>query len=276
MYRTTLSVLLAAAALLSTACTPSSALVRPDLVACNGELALPSSLRVVSYNMHAGVSSSLDEIARVIEELDADVVALQEVDRGVGRSGEVDQDVVLAEKLGYHTAFAAARRRESGDFGVAILSRLPFTRVERIDLHEAWSSQPRVALDASVCMGTRAVRILNVHADVWPWASNAATKRLLRSMAPSLGEGVILAGDLNVVPGSAGPRWIKDAGLHDLVARFGEAITFRNMGARRIDYIFADAFLAGRAGSAGVVVSEASDHYPIFGDFAFEDLALAP
>lgn len=271
-----LAALGSALALLAAGCTPSSTLVRPDhLAPCDPDAPAPESLRVVSYNMHGGMSSSLDTIAAVLQDLDADVIALEEVDRGVGRSGLVDQDQVLADELGYETAFAAARRREDGDFGVAILSRLPFSRAERIDLHEPLASQPRVALDTSVCVGPDPVRVVAVHTDVWPWASKAATDDLVDALGGSIGHGVILAGDLNVIPSSAGPRALEKAGLVDLIGRFGEQITFRELGARRIDYIFADAPLADRAGGAGVEQTDASDHYPVYSDFSLEDLASA-
>ena len=48
---------------------------------------------------------------------------------------------------------AAVTRPPGGDFGVAILSRLPFVGAERFDLPSAGSFEPRVALAADVCVG---------------------------------------------------------------------------------------------------------------------------
>ena len=270
----TVSAAAIASALLVAGCVPSNTLVRPPLTECAQDLSAPSSLRVMSYNIHGGMSSSLDAIAGVIRKLDPDVVALQEVDRGVPRSGGVNEDEVLARKLGYESAFAAARKRSGGDFGVAILSRLPFSRVERINLREAAASQPRVALDTSVCVGATPVRVIAVHTDVFPWASEAAVDDLLKHIDGSIGQGLIVAGDLNVIPTSTGPKDLEAAGLVDVVGRLGEAVTFRELGPRRIDYIFADAPLASEAGDAGVYQTNASDHYPVYGDFSLD--ALAP
>ncbi|MEX2025646.1 MAG: endonuclease/exonuclease/phosphatase family protein, partial [Pirellulaceae bacterium] len=61
-------------------------------------------LRVLTYNIHhgEGIDGKLDlpRIARVIESVDPDLVALQEVDRRVERTGSVDQPAELARLTG--------------------------------------------------------------------------------------------------------------------------------------------------------------------------------
>jgi endonuclease/exonuclease/phosphatase family metal-dependent hydrolase len=55
---------------------------------------------------------------------------------------------------------------DTGDTGVALLSRLPLSEVTRIDLpwHEcAW--RPRLAMAATVPVGSRKLRIFNAHVD---------------------------------------------------------------------------------------------------------------
>src|SRR5437867_7202041 len=64
-------------------------------------------IRIASYNIKAALASSLDEIGAAIAEMNPDVIALQEVDRLVARSGRADEARVLAERLGYAYAFAA-------------------------------------------------------------------------------------------------------------------------------------------------------------------------
>ena len=56
-------------------------------------------LKVANYNIKSGMWSSLDEVGDVLEGLNADVIALEEVDNGMGRTGHVDQSAVLAERL---------------------------------------------------------------------------------------------------------------------------------------------------------------------------------
>ncbi len=72
---------------------------------------------------------------RVLADHDADIVLLQEVDRGAPRSKEVDMARQQAETLGY-THFAAGYNvsMKKGHYGNATLSRFPITRERNIDL----------------------------------------------------------------------------------------------------------------------------------------------
>src|ERR1041385_6771552 len=69
-------------------------------------------IRVLVLNMHAGHDAAgkpnLDGVASLVTTTGADLVLLQEVDRGTARSGKVDQVQTLGSKTGYATAFAAS------------------------------------------------------------------------------------------------------------------------------------------------------------------------
>ncbi len=86
-------------------------------------------LRILTYNVHhcQGTDGKFDynRIAKIINDLRPDVVALQEVDRKTNRSSGVDQAAVLAELTGLHHAFDRAIDFDSAQYGLAILSRLP-------------------------------------------------------------------------------------------------------------------------------------------------------
>src|SRR5690606_6980259 len=75
----------AAAAMISCTSRPRESAPHPDR----------GIFRVATYNIHAGKDASqrpnLDRVAAVIDSLGADIVLLQEVDRGTERSGGVDQ-----------------------------------------------------------------------------------------------------------------------------------------------------------------------------------------
>jgi endonuclease/exonuclease/phosphatase family metal-dependent hydrolase len=91
-------------------------------------------LRVLSYNIHhaEGVDGRLDveRIAEVIRSAEPDIVALQEVDQSVRRSGNVDQPAELAKLTGMEVAFGANITLQSGHYGNAILSRYPLAAQE--------------------------------------------------------------------------------------------------------------------------------------------------
>lgn len=94
-------------------------------------------MRVATYNVHrwSGLNGrSRPDAARaafVISELDADVVALQEVLRPF--TGE-DPLEMLSDALGLHLAFAVTRQHKLGQLGNAILSRLPISGLSVLDI----------------------------------------------------------------------------------------------------------------------------------------------
>jgi endonuclease/exonuclease/phosphatase family metal-dependent hydrolase len=84
----------------------------------------------MTYNTHGGVGSDglcqPDRIARVIRRFSPDVVALQEVDVGQGRSGNLDQARRLADLTELSAHFTSARPTDGGHYGNAILTRHPY------------------------------------------------------------------------------------------------------------------------------------------------------
>ena len=99
------------------------------------------TVTVATYNMGAARVSDIDTIATAIKALDADIIALDEVDNKTERSGKVDQAKYLADKLGLHYAFGRAIDFEGGQYGVAILSRHPIAASEVVPLP---SGDPKV------------------------------------------------------------------------------------------------------------------------------------
>jgi endonuclease/exonuclease/phosphatase family metal-dependent hydrolase len=84
----------------------------------------------MTYNTHGcvGVDGECrpDRIADVIRAMSPDVVALQEVDVGQGRSGHLDQAQRIAELTGLSAHFTSARDTGGGRYGNAILTHHPF------------------------------------------------------------------------------------------------------------------------------------------------------
>lgn len=137
------------------------------------------------------VSRNIERAARLLSEGKklprADVVAIQEADRGTIRSGLRHVARELAEALDYEYARVHVstpsdvepkdrkwwldfeermRVGEEGDTGVALLSRFPLSDVKRIAL--PWKEcpwRPRLALAASIPFGETTLRIFNVHID---------------------------------------------------------------------------------------------------------------
>src|SRR5574337_1995179 len=112
----------------------------------------PHTLRIATYNIHK--CRGLDQrvrprrIAQVLGELDADIVALQEV-VGQGSHTHEDQTRYVAETLGYHPAFGENRRHNGGAYGNLLLSRFPIIRSRNYDITTR-GREPRGVLRADV------------------------------------------------------------------------------------------------------------------------------
>ena len=91
-------------------------------------------LSVMSYNIHVGIGMDkkldLARIAEVIKRERVDIVGLQEVDRGVERTGRVDEIRELARLTGMDYAFAHNLDYQGGQYGVAVLSRFPSLAID--------------------------------------------------------------------------------------------------------------------------------------------------
>lgn len=231
-------------------------------------------LRVVTYNIRAGKSSSLEAVYETLRALDADVISLQEVEiRGATDARPVDQAQWLADRLGMEVAFAGARRAGGdGHFGVAVLSRLPILDTKRVPLEARFSWEPRVALDVKLCAGHgRPLRVIAVHSDFLGWSSRANAAALAALSQSSLGEGVVIAGDLNATPDGEAIRPLKRAGLADIIAEHAEGITFPGFPTARLDYLLVDGPLRRAVKNVRIGTSRASDHFPVLAEF---DLGL--
>jgi endonuclease/exonuclease/phosphatase family metal-dependent hydrolase len=241
--------------------------VVPPLTACDETAPAPARLRVVTWNIHVGLSSSLETVAEELAGIDADVLLLQEVDAFTNRSGEVDQPRRLAELLGHEYVFASALPWDGGEFGLMILSRLRFAAIDRIWLDAARASEQRIGLVATLCHGRQEIRVVNHHADVLRDAATQNMKQLVAVLGDGIGRGLIFGGDLNDEGSGPVLDAILASGLTDVVAPYDLSAT---RGGSRFDYVFADAVLAPAAVAGEVVSTTASDHRPVVAEFAVE------
>lgn len=126
------------------------------------------SIRLATYNIHKcrGLDRriSVERIAAVISELDADVVAIQEIlDVQNGRP-EFDQARRIKSRLkGYESCFGENRILHGGSYGNMTLSRFPVRVCQNYDL--TWRHRERrgcLRTDVILENGT-ALHIFNVH-----------------------------------------------------------------------------------------------------------------
>ena len=228
-------------------------------------------MRVVTYNIKHGRGMdgaiNLERAARTLETLDADIIALQEVDDQAKRSGGVDQATWLADRLGMHAAYGAFMPFQGGRYGLAILSRHP------IASHEAWrlpdGNEPRVALAARILTDSgEAITAIAVHFD---WVKDdgyrfeQASETIRRIDA--LTTPWIVFGDFNDVPGSRTMVAFEQVG-QDAVKPPEAAATFpADQPTIEIDYIITGPPSAWMPASAMVIPeSRTSDHRPVMAE----------
>lgn len=88
-------------------------------------------LKVVSYNVQClSYGKEKEKILRILKELDADIVGLQELDINTKRSGEGNQLQQIAEELGYEYCYAKTIFHQGGAYGHGVLSKFPIRKSE--------------------------------------------------------------------------------------------------------------------------------------------------
>jgi endonuclease/exonuclease/phosphatase family metal-dependent hydrolase len=157
-----------------------------------------SALRVATWNIHGAIGSdgryAPDRIVGVLQEIGADVVALQEV---ASQEAHTSFLADLERETGYHVVAGLLRQRHGTDFGNAILSRFPVRSVERLDLAVAYC-EPRGALDVCIDLGLQPLlRVVATHLGLRPYERREQVRRILAKVERATPHPTLLMGDLN-------------------------------------------------------------------------------
>lgn len=239
---------------------------------------MPVALRLVTWNVHkcvGGLDRRYDPL-RTVEVLAAatpDVVLLQEVAQN-GRWYQHHRQVdLLGDALGlpHRSYFVNVRfgpRR--GEYGNAILSRMPIAAASNVDLTLA-GRKARSVLHAEVRVptargSTRTLHLFNLHLGLSERERREQLRRLLgcaQFRAIHARTPTLVAGDFNDVWGSLGRRLLLPAGFH------GPARPIRTFPAwaplRALDSVFVrgDVEVLDLARPRTRAARTASDHLPL-------------
>lgn len=190
-------------------------------------------MRLATFNILHGRSPADDRVdveryAAAVKSLDADVLALQEVDRNQPRSANADLTAVAAEAMGAdeHRFVAALsgspgatwmaatgdEQPDSAAYGIALLSRYPVLSWEVVRLSSTptrvpmWfkgsrrptmmRDEPRVAVAARVVAPHGEVTVVNTHVSFVSWWGRHQLRSVVRSLEGT--DPVLLVGDLNM------------------------------------------------------------------------------
>jgi endonuclease/exonuclease/phosphatase family metal-dependent hydrolase len=216
----------------------------------------------MTYNIRAGLESSLGDLADVILAEQPDFVALQEVDKDADRSGNVDQAYRLGQLTGMASLFRSAFDFTSGgSYGLALLSRYPILTSDKLELTS--SGEQRIVILVTIelepnLLVTMAVTHLDLDAST---RATQAAEIVTRLAAEPY---VVLSGDLNEQVGGSAIDTLT-AAYDDAwaIAGEGDGYTFpSDTPDRRIDFVLLGGQWAAPT-AAWVPVTTASDHRPI-------------
>jgi endonuclease/exonuclease/phosphatase family metal-dependent hydrolase len=235
----------------------------------------PHQLRVLCYNVHwcLGTDGKYDvaRLADVINKAKPDLVALQEVDVGVKRSGRVHDVRELSKLTGLAARFGPTQHYEGGLFGNAVMTRLPILDVSIHPLPYTESTDERTTYPRGAIAVTmqgpdgKPLRFVSTHFQHNVPEDRLAEAKAINKLFAADGDGLrtILAGDMNAVP-DAEPvtellkKW-KNA-IDEAETPTAPATKPRS----RIDYVFYRAASQFRVVESKVIPeSIASDHRPV-------------
>ncbi len=246
----------------------------------------PNCITVASYNMHkaVGLDGRRDplRVLKVLQEIDADVVALQEADKRIGgRGSTVPHELIdshgtykpvhfglrhkrMLDKARKHTdRLLKVNTRNIGWHGNAILVKRHIGVLDCATI-ELPTLEPRGAVIAELLIGEKPLRVVGMHLDL----SGLWRKRQVRAIFDAIAARpnkmpTVLMGDTN--------EWRTVAGcLNDLEPEFHIAPTGASFHARHpvaaLDRIIVHKDLTIEASGvhASPAARRASDHLPIW------------
>ncbi|MEN6617653.1 MAG: endonuclease/exonuclease/phosphatase family protein, partial [Syntrophorhabdus sp.] len=222
-------------------------------------------------------------IADVIMEYAPDIVALQELDIGLRRTGSIDQAQFIADEIRMDYHFHPTLFIEEGQYGNAILTHFPMHIVKACllpGLPGRTKLEKRGALWVEVQIGNRSVHVVVVHMGL------NRSERLAQAMeltgpewltSPECSAGpVILCGDLNSFPSSRVHRLIKTCmrDAHSCACTGTPEATWPGKYPfARLDYIYVskEINILDCSVLKSPLIRRASDHLPLMARLRVED-----
>ena len=241
---------------------------------------MSTKFRIATYNIHKCKGMDLRtnprRIAEVLADIDADIIALQEVVSIEHASPEKNQARFIADELEYEFSLGENRLHNGGGYGNVILSRLPIIEHRNYDI-SVEGREARGCLHADINLGdAKPLHIYNIHLGTAFFERRKQVKRLLSDtiLNRKQASARIMLGDFN--------EWTHGLTSRLLKAHFRSSDLREKMGRGRtypgifpflhLDHIYYDEHL--RLVNAFAHNSRlallASDHVPLVADFEVE------
>ena len=212
-------------------------------------------------------------IAEVLKQIDADVIALQEVVGMDEAEREHNHVHAIADELGYDFRIGENRRHRGSAYGNALLSRLPIVADRNHDLSFRMY-EPRGCLQVTIASSSNtSLQIYNVHLGTSFFERRYQAHRLFDVIEENPSAPRIVLGDFN--------EWTRGRATHLLSNHLNSAEPDRIAGRARsypsvfpilhLDHIYYDSQLKLKriAVHRSRLALLASDHLPIVAEFEF-------
>lgn len=167
-----------------------------------------NTLRVLTFNILHGANTvgsfDLDVIAKVINDANPDLVALQEVDFKTNRAHKMDLTTELALRTNMTSIFAKAMAYDGGEYGEAILSKYSFIKTRNVPLPYSPGNEPKAAVEATIVLPSKdTIVFIATHLDhLKEGLDRYQQAKKINATFPKTKSLKILAGDLNDTPAS--------------------------------------------------------------------------
>jgi endonuclease/exonuclease/phosphatase family metal-dependent hydrolase len=230
----------------------------------------PRGLRIATYNVHSCIGTDRrrdpERIARVVAELDADVIALQEFTYPADIAIETTTPIGLTSLDRYSFTLGPTHARNDHSFGNVLLSRFPIRDVFRVDLSRQ-RREPRGALTATIDVGGTELHILATHLGLRFHERRFQVRQLLDHIESRRPPFLVVLGDFN--------DWLPGRSVaHVLDARLGRAVRMRTFPSCwpvfSLDRIWAHPANVVQAVRVhrSALARRASDHLPVVAELA--------
>ena len=225
------------------------------------------TIRVMTFNLHAGHDASLQQIGELIKQYQPDFVALQEVDQNTHRSNcphQNNRDFIteLAYYSGMQGLFGPTIKFSGGLYGIGLLTRHQFVDVHNIKLPRPNDSKEQRGLlhGTFILPDGDTIMFACTHLEAFDSVSRAAQAPFILNHFDSSIYPVILAGDFNASPDDPVIGLLTSQWLDCTMGDFTFSVKDPH---EKIDYILARPKQAWRSIESQVIPVEMSDHYPV-------------
>lgn len=231
----------------------------------------PARIRLASYNIHKGVGTDGARnplrILRVLGELDADIVALQEADLRFGVRSSVLPPMMIERHTDYVPVPLDVQQDSLGWHGNAILVKRGIAVTHHDIIHIPYL-EPRGVVTATLETAAGALTVFGMHLDLSGlWRARQARAIVQLAAAARSQRPTVLMGDLNEWRAQSGA--FREFGRHFRILDCGPSFHSRRPVGRLDRIMHCDRLVMKACGvHHSALAATASDHLPVWADFA--------